>query len=226
MNRSTDRIQLYSYHKSSCSWRVRILLNLKRISYEYKAVSLSSKDDAQQKSADFTAINPSAQVPVLFIDGMYLSESVAIAEYLEETRPQPNIFPTGDPVARVRVRTIVEIINAGIQPKQNLSVISLLANEYTNNEDDKRRWAAYHNARGFQCLENLMTQWSGNCCVGDQITFADCCLVPQVYSAKRFQVDVQQLFPTVWRVFSYLHQLPEFKAAHSEQQPDAPKMPA
>lgn len=224
MSCTTGVIKLYSYHKSSCSWRLRILLNLKKISYEYKAVVLSSKDDAQQKSADFTAINPSAQVPVLFIDGMYLSESVAIAEYLEETRPQPNMFPTGDPVARVRVRTMVEIINAGIQPKQNLSVISMLANEYTNNEDDKRRWAAYHNTRGLQCLENLMGQWSGKCCVGDEITFADCCLVPQVYSAQRFKVDVQQLFPNVWRVFSYLDKLPEFKAAHSEQQPDAPKV--
>lgn len=224
MSYLNENVQLYSYHKSSCSWRLRILLNLKKIPYEYKAVVLTSKEDGQQKSPEFTAINPAAQVPSLFIDGIYMSESVAIAEYLEETRPQPNMLPK-DPITRVRVRTIVEMINAGIQPKQNLSTISLLANEYTKNEDDKRRWAAEWNKRGLQALEQVMVKWSGKCSVGDEITFADCCLVPQVHSAFRFLVDVQQ-FPTVWRVFSYLDELPEFVAAHSRNQPDAPKIKA
>lgn len=215
----TTDIVLYSYHKSSASWRIRILLNLKKITYEYKAVRLASEFGDQQKE-DFKALNPSGQVPVLLIDGLHLSESVAIAEYIEETRPEPALYPK-DPTTRARVRTIVEMINAGIQPKQNLSTLTLLAKEYAD-ESAKKRWAAEWNVRGLRGLEEVLCKWAGKCCVGDEITFADCCLVPQVYAAFRFNVDVQQ-FPTVWRIFSYLDRLPQVQAAHADCQPDADK---
>lgn len=195
------------------------MLNFKKISYEYKAIALAGTG-GEQSSPEFKALNPSAQVPVLFIDGLYLSESVAIAEYLEETHPDPPLYPK-EPAIRARVRTVVEMINAGIQPKQNLATLTFLAKEFAD-DSAKTRWAAEWNTRGLRAVEGVMERWSGKYCVGDEITFADCCLVPQVYSAFRFKVDVKQQFPTVWRVFSYLDNLPEVQAAHADCQPDAP----
>lgn len=218
----SDKVTLYSYTKSSCSWRIRIALNLKKIDYEYKPVFLSSTSKGEQTRPDFVALNPSGQVPVLHIDGLHLSESVAIAEYLEETRPQHPLFPpTSDPAARARVRTIVEIINSAIQPRHNLSVVSYLESDFDPNDPNARKkWSAHWVVHGFTAIEKLLSDWAGTYCIGDSITFADCCLVPQVYAAYRYDVDVKQ-FPTIWRVFSSLDTLPEVQAAHASQQPDA-----
>lgn len=193
------------------------MLNLKQIKYEYKAVRLST-NSGEQSSTTFKELNPSAQVPVLCIDEMHLSESVAIAEYLEETRPLPAIYPTS-PKSRARVRTIVEMINAGIQPKQNMATVTLLAEEFAD-EGAKKKWAREWNIRGFRAIEGALVKWAGMYCVGDDITFADCCLVPQVYSALRFDVDMKQ-FPTVYQVFNNLNDIPEVQAAHADRQPDA-----
>lgn len=218
----SDKVTLYSYTKSSCSWRIRIALNLKKIEYDYKPIFLSSTSKGEQRRADFLALNPSGQVPVLHIDGNHLSESVAIAEYLEETRPEPPLFPAkSDPAARARVRTIVEIINSAIQPRHNLSVVAYLEREFAPDVADvRKKWSAHWVVEGFNAVEKLLSQWAGTFCVGDSISFADCCLVPQVYAAYRYDVDVKQ-FPTIWRVFSHLDTMPEVQAAHASQQPDA-----
>lgn len=212
-------VQLYSYHKSSASWRIRIALNIKNIPYEYKPIRLASTD-GDQFSVPFTKLNPSMQVPVLHIDGLHLTESVAIAEYLEETRPSPSLFP-GDPAARAKIRAIAEVVNSGIQPKQNLSVLAHVAENYLDGDFAKaKKFASEWNLRGLRALEAMLQTTAGTYCVGDTLSFADCCLLPQVYSAYRFDVDPKP-FETVWRIFSRLDSLPEFQAAHAEKQPDA-----
>lgn len=210
-------ITLYSFHKSSCSWRIRILLNLKRLTYEYKAVRLAGQG-GDQEAPEFKALNPSAQVPVLLIDGEYLHESVAIAEYVEETRPELRPLYPKDAISRAHVRSVVEMINAGIQPKQNLSTLNFVAGD----NDAKRAWAVHWNTKGLAAVEQALQRWSdGRYCIGSEVSFADCCLVPQVYSAHvRFKIDVPSLFPTVWKVFTHLNTMPEVQAAHADCQPD------
>lgn len=212
-------VTLYSYHKSSCAWRVRIALNLKKIAYKYEAIALEAGATGGQFTPAFKSLNPSCQVPVLLIDGESMHESVAISEYLQETRPTPTLYP-GDASTRVKIRQIVELINSGIQPKQNLATTTVLVNDFTHDKGSRVKWAAYWNTKGLTILEEMLSKTAGKYCVGDHISFADCCLVPQVYSAFRYEVDVKQ-FPIVWRLFSDLIQMEEVAAAHEHQQPDA-----
>lgn len=211
---------LYSYHKSSASWRIRIALYYKQLPFIYSAVALKSVSGSQHDPS-FVQLNPSAQVPVLHIDGHHLIESVAIAEYLDETRPDFPLYPRDAPT-RARVRALVEAINAGIQPKQNLSTLDFLETLVPNRPELRKLWAAHWNRRGLAAVENLLQRWSGSFCIGDEFSFADCCLVPQVYSARRFGVDMTE-FPTITRIFTHLETLPVVQAAHSDRQPDAPR---
>lgn len=212
-------VTLYSYHKSSCAARVRIALNLKKITYKYEPVLLKRDTSGGQFTPAFQALNPSCQVPVLLIDGECLYESVSIAEYLEETRPTPSLLP-GSASTRAKIRQLVEIINAGIQPMQNLVTTNALVNDFTHDEESRKKWAAYFITRGLKIVEENLSKTAGKYCVGDAISFADCCLVPQVYSGIRFEVDVKR-FPTVWRLFSDLILIDEVAAAHADLQPDA-----
>lgn len=213
---SDQEIALYSYCKSSCSWRVRIALNLKSIAYKYIPVHLV-KDGGQQYAKEFMEKNPTAQVPVLLIDGLQLFESVAIIEYLEETRSEPSLLPK-DPATRAIVRSIVEMINAGIQPKQNLSVQNYLAKEFAD-DSAKPVWSGYWNTRGLEAVEKTLIKTAGTYCVGDQVTLADVFLVPQAASALRFNVNLDQ-FPTIKRIIATLDKLPAFIDAHPKAQPD------
>lgn len=208
---------LYSYWRSSCSWRVRIALNLKNIPYTYKPIRLAGQG-GDQDSPDFMQLNPNAQVPVLQIDNHRLTESVAILEYLEETRPQHPLLPTS-PFQRSQVRMLVEIVNAGIQPKQNLSVINYVS-EHCGGEDARKKFAAHWVRKGLTAFEKELEHTAGKCCVGDQITFADVCIVPQSASAARFDIDIAA-FPRIAKIVDHLQQLPEFQKAHASVQPDA-----
>lgn len=172
----------------------------------------------EQFKPEFQKINPAAQVPVLLIDGASLCESVAILEYLEETRPEPALLPV-EPARRAKVRQIVEMVNAGIQPKQNLSIGTWVSHNYGGVEE-RKRWNAHWITKGFEALEVVFAESSGKCCVGDTVTFADCVLVPQAYSAARFGVDTRD-FPKLHAIYQHLSGLPEFEAAHPSVQPDA-----
>lgn len=201
---------LYTYWRSSCSWRVRIALNLKGIAYEARPVHLVKKE---QNTADYGELNPSHKVPTLLIDGLTLNQSLAIIEYLEETRPEPVALLPAAPAARAQTRAIALMIAADIQPIQNLSVL-----EYVG--DEKRaEWARFWIERGLQAVERVLVRTAGAYCVGDALSLADLCLVPQVYNAKRFAVDMTQ-FPTIVRVAEALELLPAFAAAHPDAQPD------
>ncbi|XP_064106117.1 maleylacetoacetate isomerase-like isoform X1 [Macrobrachium nipponense] len=203
---------LYSYFRSSCSWRVRIVLAHKGVEYETRAVNLLKKE---QVSDEFKKSNPMGQVPALFINNQTLTQSISIMEYLEEVYPQQPLLPK-DPILRAKVREICEIIGSGIQPLQNLSVLQKIGDE------KKMEWAQFHINKGFVALEQVLARSSGKYCVGDQVSLADCCLVPQVYNANRFKVDMSA-FPTISRIHDALTSLEAFQAAHPSKQPDCPE---
>lgn len=214
---SDSKTILHTYWRSSASWRVRIALNLKKIPFESQCIDLVLDGGEQFKTA-FTELNPSSQVPVLSIDGKSFSESVAILEYLEETRPEPPLLPSA-PHERAKVRQIVEMINAGIQPKQNLYVISFIANNF-GGEPARLKFAKHMVEKGMRAIESVLKTTAGKYCVGDRITFADVLLVPQSSALARFGIDTQQ-FPIIMRIVQQLAGVPEFAAAHPNVQPDA-----
>ncbi|XP_077179446.1 maleylacetoacetate isomerase isoform X2 [Paroedura picta] len=203
---------LYSYFRSSCSWRVRIALALKGIAYDQAPVNLV-KDGGQQLSPEFRSVNPMQQIPALKIDGVALSQSLAIIEYLEETRPNPRILPQ-DPKKRAQVRMISDHIASGIQPLQNLNVLQQIG-------EKKQEWAQHCITRGFEALEQILQETSGCYCVGDEVSMADLCLVPQVYNAERFKVDLVP-YPTIRRINQALLELEAFQTSHPSRQPDTP----
>ncbi|XP_066526178.1 maleylacetoacetate isomerase isoform X1 [Hoplias malabaricus] len=203
---------LHGYFRSSCSWRVRIAFALKNIEYDQIPVNLV-KDGGQQLTDQFKALNPMKQVPAVTIDGITLSQSLAIIQYIDETRPGPRLLPA-DPKRRAQVRMISDLIASGIQPLQNLYVIQKI-------EAEKVQWAQHFINRGFEALEPILKQTAGKYCVGDEISMADICLVPQVYNAQRFKVDINQ-FPTIKQLNQALMELEAFKVSHPSCQPDTP----
>ena len=213
-------LTLHGYFRSSCSWRVRIALHHKGLSWEDVSVHLV-KDGGQQHADAHQALNPMREVPVLFADGEALAQSMAILEFLEETHPEPAMLPT-DPVGRARVRQLAECINAGIQPIQNLRVMQHLAREHGWEKPATIEWSRYWIHRGFEALERLASEHSGACLVGDSISYADACFVPQMYNARRFNVDLSA-FPTLVGVDERLMALPAFAETHPSCQPDTPE---
>ncbi|KAK5614443.1 Glutathione S-transferase zeta-1 [Crenichthys baileyi] len=203
---------LHGYFRSSCSWRVRIAFALKGIEYNQVAVNLI-KDGGQQFTEQYKTLNPMQQVPAVEIDGTTLFQSLAVIQYIDETRPGPRLLPV-DPKARAQVRMISDLVASGIQPLQNLYVLQKIGAE-------KLPWAQHFINRGFQALEPILKQTSGKYCVGDEISMADICLVPQVYNAQRYNVDVSQ-YPTIQRINETLLEIEAFKRSHPSRQPDTP----
>ncbi|XP_069885023.1 maleylacetoacetate isomerase isoform X1 [Dipodomys merriami] len=203
---------LYSYFRSSCSWRVRIALALKGINYETVPINLI-KDGGQQFSEEFEALNPMKQVPALKIDGIIIGQSLAIIEYLEETRPTPRLLPQ-DPKKKASVRMISDLISSGIQPLQNLSVLKQMG-------DNPQPWAQKVIISGFDALEKILQSTAGKYCVGDEVSMADLCLVPQVANAERFNVDLTP-YPTINHINKTLLALEAFQVSHPSRQPDTP----
>jgi maleylpyruvate isomerase len=212
-------MKLYGYWRSSCSWRVRIGLAWKNQPFSYLAVHLL-KDGGQQKGEAFTSLNPMQSVPVLEVeDGgrmHHLTQSMAILEYLEERWPEPPLLPT-DRLTRALARQAAEIVNSGIQPFQNSSVQKKVKHEL---HGDEKAFARHFITHGLGALEQLLQTTAGKYAVGDQVTYADCFLVPQLHGARRHEVDLAP-FPTLTRVEAACMALPAFQAAHADRQPDA-----
>ncbi|KAJ2452510.1 Glutathione S-transferase zeta-1 [Coemansia sp. RSA 2336] len=202
---------LYTYYRSSSAARVRIALNYKGISYEPRPVNLST---GEHLSEPYTSQNPQALVPFMVIDGCEIGQSVAILEYLEETRPDKPLLPK-DPAQRAQVRAIMGAICCEIQPLQNLRVLKTLP------ESQRAAHAQKVIADGLVAVEKMLEKSAGTFCVGDCVTLADCCLIPQLGNAHRFGVDLEP-FPHIRRVEANANALPAFKQAHWTQQPDCP----
>lgn len=201
---------LYSYFRSSCSWRVRIALVYKGIDFEYKFVNLLNGD---HKKEEFLKLNPCGHVPVLIDKGNTIASSAAILEYLEETVPSPPLLPK-DPASRAKVREIVDGILSGIQPLQNMKVLKYVGENFNS-------WAKHWVESGFGAIERILKESHGIYCVGDDVTLADVCLVPQIFNANRFNVDMTQ-FPIINEISSRLNELKAFKDTHPLTQPDCP----
>jgi maleylpyruvate isomerase len=212
-------VKLYNYWRSSCSWRVRIALDLKGLSYEYVPVHLV-KDGGEQHTDAYRALNPMRTVPTLeFTEGgqvRHLSQSLAILEFLEERHPSPALLPA-DPYARARCRMLAEMVNSGIQPLQNLSVLQRIKGEL---KADDKAWSAYWIDRGLAAFQTAVQETAGTYCLGDAVSFADICLVPQLYGARRFGVDLGP-YELLTRIEAACARLPAFQAAHADRQPDA-----
>ena|SRR3989338_3304979 len=208
--------KLYTYWRSSASWRVRIALAIKGVDYEYIPVHLLG---AVQKTSDYQALNPMAQVPTLVTpSGAVLTQSLAIMEYLEESFPGKSLLP-GDPTQRAHIRAMAEIVNSGIQPLQNLGVLQYIEKE--TSETKKVEWARHWIEKGLSALEHYAAGHStaGRYCIGDEVSIADCCLIPQLYASRRFGADLDK-YPKLLAIESHLQTLPEFIAAHADAQPD------
>lgn len=213
-------LRLYGYWRSSSTWRVRIGLALKGLSYEHAIVNLLAGD---QRSDAHRARSPFGMVPVLEVEEggrtLQLVQSMAILHYLEETHPEPPLLPA-DPAGRARVRALAEHVNSSIQPMQNASVLKLLREKLGKGGD--REWAAHWIGHGLAALERAVNDGgAGRFCHGDSPGLADAYLVPQLYNARRFDVDVGP-FPTLRRIEDACAALPAFQAAHPDRQPDAP----
>jgi len=210
---------LYSYWRSSSSWRVRLALSVKGIPYSYSAVNLLKHE---QLAEGFGVKHSMNQVPWLEVDGHGIGESLAIIEYLEETHPAPALLPT-DPMLRAKVRQLAQIICADIQPLQNLRVLVKIEAKLGN--DERQAWGRHWINNGLSALEHEVKQTAGKYCVGDSLSIADICLVPQLYNSRRFNVDLSP-YPTLLRIEAALESLPVFIAAHPDQCPDAVITPA
>jgi maleylacetoacetate isomerase len=213
-------MKLYNYFRSSSSYRVRIALNLKGLAYEYLPVHLS-RGGGEQFTAEYRALNPQALVPVLQDGATSLTQSLAIIEYLDETHPQPPLLPS-TPAERARVRALAQIIACEIHPLNNLRVLGYLTKKLGVSEEAKNAWYCHWVTLGLQALETGLSgdRSTGRFCHGDMPGLADCCLVPQVFNAERFQCDLSQ-FPTLMRVYANCIALDAFKRAAPGAQPDA-----
>ena len=211
---------LYDYWRSSACYRVRIALNLKGLRYVHKPVHLL-RNGGEQHADAHRQLNPQESVPVLVHGDCVVRQSLAIVEYLEEVVPHaPKLLPA-EPAARARVRALAQLVACDIHPLNNLRVVQYLEREHALDQSARERWMRHWMTEGFRALDALLVEpETGRYCHGDEPGLADACLVPQVYNADRFKVDMTP-FPRVRRIADACLQLPAFAAAVPERQPDA-----
>jgi len=210
-------MRLHSYYRSSASYRVRLALAHKNIPFELVPVPIR---DGVQYAESYLAKNPLGQVPVLELEGeqgpIYLSQSLAIMEYLEDVYPDAPLLPK-DPIERARVRELSELVNAGIQPLQNIPVLDRVRDVL---HGDPKDWLGFFVGRGLTALEQRARHTSGRFLVGNAPSMADVCLLPQLYGARRFEVPLGA-YETLLRVEEHALTLPRWAEAHPDRQPDA-----
>ncbi len=210
-------MKLYNYFRSSASFRVRIALELKGLSYEYVPVHLVK---GEHKAPAFSAVSATQLVPALETDGHeVLGQSMAIIEYLDETHPEPRLLPA-DPLARAQVRALAQLIACEIHPLNNLRVLKYLVRELKVDEQAKTAWYRHWVRDGLLAFERELDRLpAGKFCWGDTPTLADCCLVPQIFNGQRFDVDFSGL-PRTMAAFEACMALPAFQKAQPSACPD------
>ena len=210
-------MRLYTYFRSSAAFRVRIALNLKGLAYEPVFVHLAK---GEHRKPQYAGVYPQGLLPTLVDEAGALSQSLAIIEYLEETHPRPALLP-GDPAGRARVRSLSLLVACEIHPLNNLRTLQHLKRALGQSEDQVNAWYRHWIADGFAKLEADLTRGgTGRFCHGDSPTIADCCLVPQIFNAQRYQSDLAP-YPTVMRIFDACMRLEAFDRAQPSKQPDA-----
>ncbi|SEK38975.1 maleylacetoacetate isomerase [Colwellia chukchiensis] len=211
-------MKLYGYWRSSAAYRVRIALHLKGLAFESIAVHLV-KDGGQQHQAAYTALNPSHLVPTLVDGDLVLNQSLAIIEYLDDKYPDIALYPQ-NAAEKAKVKALALDIACEIHPLNNLRVQQYLVNTLPLPESAKLTWSHHWMQQGFEAVEQQLAHSAGKYCFGDTITMADICLVPQVYNANRFKLDMTR-FANIRRVVDNCNQQPAFIAALPENQDDA-----
>ena len=211
---------LYNYFRSSSAYRVRIALNLKGLAYEYAPVHLN-RNGGEQFAAPFVALNPQRLVPVLSEQGVDISQSLAIIEYLDEQYPQHPLLPA-TAVDRAYVRQLSLAMACDIHPLNNLRVLKYLSGPMGQADDVKQAWIVHWTTAGLEALEQELARapQRGRFCYGDTPTMADCCLVPQLFNAQRFNIDLAP-YPTLRAIDAECQKLEAFVQAHPARQPDA-----
>ena len=214
-------MKLYHYYRSSAAYRVRIALNFKGIPWETSLVDLRAPVNAQH-SPEFRAVNPQGLIPVVTDGEITITQSLAIIEYLEETHPDPPLLPRS-PADRAQVRSLALAVACDIHPLGNTRVLGYLRSTFQADERAVNAWVAEWIEAGFRALEERVRRSSGDGrhMFGSQITLADLCIVPQMYNARRYEVDVQP-YPRLREICAHLERLPAFARAAPEAQPDAP----
>ena len=207
---------LHGYWRSGTSYRTRIALNLKGVDYETRPVNLRRGD---QGSEAYRALNPQGLVPAIEIGGRVLTQSPALLEWIEETWPEPPLLPR-DPLDRAEVRAMAALVACDIHPLNNLRVLKALRGEFGADQAATDAWAARWIVPGFEALEALVARRGDGWAWGDRPSLADCCLVPQVYSARRFNVSLDA-FPRLVAIEAAAAVHPAFVAANPDRQPDA-----
>ena len=218
---AAEGLQLFSYWRSSAAFRVRIALNLKGLAYELIPVNIA-RNGGEHHNEAFHAINPQELVPVLRHGGGLIRQSIAIIEYLDETFDGALLLPV-TARERARARGLAQLIACDIHPLNNMRVLKYLENEFHTPLIERESWIRHWITEGFAALEEILTSSpsTGAYSEGDTPSIADVCLVPQVYNAQRFSVDMAP-YPTIRRIHEQCMQLREFENARPEKQPDAP----
>lgn len=213
-------MKLYTYFRSSAAFRVRIALNLKGLAYEPAFVHLAKGD---HRAPGYGAVNPQALVPALEDSGKLLTQSLAIIEYLDETHPGVPLLPK-DALGRARVRSLAMLIACEIHPLNNLRVLQHLKRALGQNDEQVNNWYRHWISDGLARFEADLanTKGTGRFCHGDTPMMADCCLVPQIFNAQRYQCDTAP-YPATMRVFAECMKLDAFDRAQPSKQPDAEK---
>lgn len=213
-------MKLFTFFRSSASFRVRIALNLKGLKYEQAPIHLR-RGGGEQLSAAYKAINPQALVPALEDGGKILTQSLAIIEYLEERYPQPPLLPR-DPADKALVRSMALIIACEVHPIQNLRVLQYVKKGYNQSDEQVNRWAQHWIKLGLAALEQIIVAQPrrGKFCFGDKPTLADICLVPQLGNARRYGCDLSP-YPAIIEIEKNCMALAAFADAAPERQPDA-----
>lgn len=216
-----DELSLHSYWRSSAAYRVRIGLNLKGLRYDIVPVHLV-RDGGDQRKPKFSETNPQRLVPVLQHGKRMLRQSMAILEYLDEMWPEPPLLPA-TARERQRVRALAQVVVCDIHPLNNLRVMQYFEHEWGVPQPEREEWIRHWIEDGFEAFESLLQNHpaTGHFCDGHAPTIADCCLIPQVYNARRFGLDLSA-YPTILRIEEACLALPAFDAARPERQPDAP----
>ncbi len=211
-------MRLYSHYRSSASYRVRIALNLKGLEFETVPLDLGKRE---QKAPDYLALNPQGLVPALETGAGLITQSGAILEWLEETHPAPPLLPP-EPMDRAHVRAMAALVGSDVHPLQNRRVLSHLKHEYHVPQEELFTWPRHWTAQGLAALEQLIGRHGGRFAFGAAPSFADIYLVPQLYNARLYGLDLAP-FPRILAVERECNVLWAFQAAHPDAQPDAPK---